>query len=113
MLVNYYYECIRSHDSKPWSQLIGISRKKNDEKKPAAEQVFFFDGSQTAGAKAVPIIPATADIAGARLRAVNARDRKHRATRLRRSCCCGQCRRPGAMLRSNQARLREARSRRA
>jgi hypothetical protein len=41
MLVNYYYECIRSHDSKPWRQLIGISRKKNDEKKPAAEQVFF------------------------------------------------------------------------
>jgi hypothetical protein len=40
MLVNYYYVRIRTHDSKPWRQVIGIGLKKNDEKKPAGGRFF-------------------------------------------------------------------------
>ena len=53
MLVNYYYVCIRTHDSKPWRQVIGIRLKENEKKKPAGKRVsFFFWRGRTAGAKA-------------------------------------------------------------
>jgi hypothetical protein len=55
MLVNYYYVCIRTHDSKPWRRVIGIGLKENDEKKPADRAgLIFSGGGQIAGAKADP-----------------------------------------------------------
>jgi hypothetical protein len=42
MLVNYYYVCIRLHNSKPWRQVTGTGQKENDEKKPAGKRVSFF-----------------------------------------------------------------------
>ena len=42
MLVNYYYECIRSHDSKPWRRVIGIDLKKITKKNPLGSRFVFF-----------------------------------------------------------------------
>jgi hypothetical protein len=40
MLVNYYYVRIRTHDSKPWRQVIGIGLKKITKKNLLGSRFF-------------------------------------------------------------------------